>query len=267
MEQGVEPRLLRRQAAGKRRQSARGRPSRTAPGKPALLLADALRSPWRRAAMPPGSVDARWLRRASASPQFRRNASRSWAGCSTQPCSRVTAPAAAHSRPSMKIAPRWVLTPPVAASMRASASMPQSLQHCEIGAVESCFCDLDEVVPQREQAAHEGVRVHVVVAAAVDQGHQARLGCQRQFVVQRERGSASDRRGRETPGCAGARRAEAFMRTAPPTRRGHTTLHRAAGPRRAIASPSLRAHARRATRSIRATPPQRRRRRGVRRPA
>ena len=57
------------------------------------------------------------------------------------------------------------------------------------------------------------------------------------------------------------------MRTAPPlgalTPRGIALQ----GHARAIASPSPRAHARRATRSIRATPPPRHRRRGVRRPA
>ncbi len=73
----------------------------------------------------------------------------------------------------------------------------QALQCSEIRVGMACLGDLHEVAAKREQAAHEGVRIHVVVAAAVHQRHQPRLGRQRQFVVQRERGSASNRRGRE----------------------------------------------------------------------
>lgn len=42
----------------------------------------------------------------------------------------------------------------------------QSLQHGEFCPFEACFGDLEKVVTQRRKAAHEGVCVHVVVAAA-----------------------------------------------------------------------------------------------------
>jgi hypothetical protein len=47
-------------------------------------------------------------------------------------------------------------------------------------------------VAQREQAAQEGAGVHVLVAAGVHIGHQARLGVQGQFVVQGQGGGAAD---------------------------------------------------------------------------
>ena len=52
--------------------------------------------------------------------------------------------------------------------------------------------DADEVATQRKQAAHERVRVHVLMTARVDQRDQARLRRQCELVVQRQRGRAAD---------------------------------------------------------------------------
>jgi hypothetical protein len=98
-------------------------------GKPAAASAEALRRPYRRAAIPPGSVGRRRARSSRASPQRDRSVSRSSEGSRRLPLCDA-APAAAQSKPSMNMAPRCVLTPPVAASIRASASMPHCCSAC-----------------------------------------------------------------------------------------------------------------------------------------
>ncbi len=64
----------------------------------------------------------------SSRPQRISSAARSEAGDSGRPCARAW-PAAAQISPRLKIAPRWVLMPPVARSMRVSASLPNCLRH------------------------------------------------------------------------------------------------------------------------------------------
>ena len=74
-------------------------------------------------------------------------------------------------------------------------SHAQALQGREFAALGAEACAQRKVVPQGEQAAHERGRVHVGVAARIDEGHQARLGGQRQFLVQRhDRGTADAQR-------------------------------------------------------------------------
>src|SRR5471032_475929 len=50
--------------------------------------------------------------------------------------------------------------------------------------VQSCQADFLEIVTQREQAAHEGLRIHVVMAAAIHQRYQPGLWIQAKLRVQ-----------------------------------------------------------------------------------
>ena len=96
---------------------------RTAPENPIAASTDALRRPCRRAAMPPGKADGPCgAQRQRSPPVLQQRCAAAPPALPPVPArwpAPATAPAAAHSSPSVKIAPRCVLMPPVAASMRA----------------------------------------------------------------------------------------------------------------------------------------------------
>src|SRR3569832_762164 len=58
---------------------------------------------------------------------------------------------------------------------------PQACKRC---AVDACLRHADEVAAQRKQTAHEGQRIHVVVAAAVDQRNQPRFRIENELRMQ-----------------------------------------------------------------------------------
>jgi hypothetical protein len=72
-------------------------------------------------------------------------------------------------------------------------------QRREFGAGRTLRRHAHEEMAQREQAAQEGAGVHVAVAAGIGERHEARLGLQRELVVQRPDGGAAQRGVERTP--------------------------------------------------------------------
>ena len=112
------------------------------------------------------------------------------------------APAAAHSRPRPNMAPRWVLTPEVAASMAASASRPMILSRPIPQPRAPASAKSLEVRLDGRGAGAERVGVHIVVAAGIDMADEAGLRPGLQFQQKAMDGAVADGPGIEHGACA-----------------------------------------------------------------